>query len=441
MLNLFPTHMRTCEGIERRAFLKLGALTGLGLSLPTLFAGKQAQARQGRKADDISCILVWTRGGTSHHDTFDPKPDAPASVRGEFKVIDTAVPGVKFTEILPRMARELKRYALLRSWNPKNGGHGVADQYCLSGHPFNPALIYPCYGSIVSHQKGFKTRLPPHVQLGDQVDRINGGGTAGYLSQEHNPFEILSDPNVENFNVRDITPPQGVDGGRLARRRRMLHTLDALQRSIDAQPAAFATLDQHYQAALNLITAPETKRAFEIGKEDTRLRDRYGRTRFGQSCLLARRLIESGVRFVTVSDGGWDTHQNNFAALKNQLIPHIDQGLPQLLEDLEERGLLKTTLVVWMTDFGRTPKINSASGRDHWATAGFAILAGAGIPGGAVLGRTDEEGGRPTHNEYFTEDIAATIYTKLGIPLDLMTQTPDGRPIRLNEGRPIREWI
>ena len=441
MLNLSSTRLRTCEGIERRAFLKLGALTGLGLSLPALLASKQSQAASSRKSTDVNCILIWTRGGTSHHDTFDPKPDAPASVRGEFGVIDTAVPGVKFTEIVPRMARELKRYALLRGWNPKNGGHGVADQYCLSGHPFNPALIYPCFGSIVSQQKGFKTRMPPHIQLGDQVDRINGGGTAGYLSQEHNPFEILSDPNVETFNVRDITPPLGVDGGRLSRRRRMLHTLDTLQRSIDAQPAAFATLDQHYQAALNLITAPETKRAFEIGKEDARRRDRYGRTRFGQSCLLARRLIEAGVRFVTVSDGGWDTHQNNFKSLKERLVPHVDQGLPELLADLDERGLLATTLVVWLTDFGRTPKINSASGRDHWASAGFAILAGAGIPGGAVLGRTDDEGGRVTHNEYFTEDIAATIYTKLGIPLDLITQTPDGRPIRLNEGRPIREWI
>jgi hypothetical protein len=441
MLNLSPLHTWTCEGIDRRAFLRLGTLSGLGLSLPALFSQKQAQARERRKAADVNCILIWTRGGTSHHDTFDPKPDAPVSVRGEFKVIDTAVPSVKFTEVLPRMARELKRYALLRSWNPKNAGHGVADQYCLSGQPLNPALIYPCFGAVVSQQKGFKTRLPPHVQLGDQVDRTNGGGTAGYLGMEHNPFEIHSDPNVEKFEVRDITPPQGVDRSRLSRRRRMLHTIDALQRGIDAQPGAFAALDQHYQAALNLITAPETKRAFEIGKEDPRLRDRFGRSPFGQSCLLTRRLIESGVRFVTVSDGGWDTHTDNFNALKNHRVPPIDQGLPALLADLEERGLLATTLVVWMTDFGRTPKVNSAIGRDHWASAGFAILAGAGIPGGAVLGRTDEEGGRPTHNEYFTEDIAATIYTKLGIPLDLTTHTPDGRPIRLNEGRVIREWV
>jgi hypothetical protein len=440
MLNLFPTPMRTCEGLSRRAFLQVGVLGGLGLSLADVFAANHGRAAD-TKTRDVSCILIWTRGGTSHHDTFDPKPDAPASVRGEFGVIDTAVPGVKFTSILPRMARELKRYALLRSWNPRNGSHGTADYYVLSGHPFNPALIYPCYGSIVSHHKGFKTRMPPHVQLGDQVDRTFGGGTSGYLGQEHNPFEILSDPNAGLFTVRDITPPQGVDRDRLQRRRHMLRTLDALQRQAEAQPAAFEALDLHYQAALNLITAPQTKRAFEIGVEDPRLRDRYGRNRFGQSCLLARRLIEAGVRFVTVSDGGWDTHQDNFKALKNHLIPRIDQGLPELLIDLQERGLLDTTLVVWLTDFGRTPKINSASGRDHWADAGFAVLAGAGLPGGAVLGRTDDEGGRPTHDEYLSEDIAATIYTKLGIPLDLITHTPDGRPIRLNEGRPIREWL
>jgi hypothetical protein len=441
MLNFLPAWTRTCEGLHRRDFLKVGALAGLGLSLPLLFARNQARAREGRSVADVNCILIWTRGGTSHHDTFDPKPEAPVSVRGEFGVIDTAVPGVKFTEILPRMARELGRYALLRGWNPRNAGHGIADQYMLSGKPVNPTLIYPSYGSVLSQQKGFKTRMPPYVQLGDQVDHTNGGGVAGYLGLEHNPFEILADPNAPTFTVRDITPPQGVDMGRVGRRRGMLQTIDALQRKADAQPAAFAALDQHYQAALNLITAPETKQAFEINKEDPRLRDRYGRNRFGQSCLLARRLIEAGVRFVTVSDGGWDTHADNFNALKKHRIPPLDQGLPELLIDLEARGLLATTLIVWLTDFGRTPKINSAGGRDHWASAGFALMAGAGIPGGAVLGRTEEEGGRPTHNEYFSEDIAATIYTKLGIPLDLVTETPDGRPIRLNDGTPIREWL
>jgi hypothetical protein len=438
MLTHLPTTFRDCDGVHRRDLLKVGLLGGLGLTLPGLLA-RRAQAREAGR--DISCILIWSRGGTSHHDTFDPKPDAPQSVRGEYGVIRTAVPGVQFADILPRMARELKRYALLRSWNPKNGSHGHADQYVLSGRQVNPALIYPTYGSVVSHQKGFKTRMPPFVQLGDQVDRTVGGGTAGYLGQEHNPFEIHANPNVEKFSVRDITPPPGVDASRIGRRRTMLDKIDGLQRQADAQPGAYEALDQHQKAALNLITAPETKAAFEIGMEDVRLRDNYGRNPFGQSCLLARRLIESGVRLVTVSDGGWDTHAGQFPALKNNLVPRIDQGLPALLADLEDRGLLDTTLVVWLTDFGRTPKVNSAGGRDHWASAGFAIMAGAGVPGGAVLGRTDEEGGRATHDEYTTEDLAATIYTKLGIPLDLITTTPDGRPIRLNEGRPIREWV
>ena len=283
--------------------------------------------------------------------------------------------------------------------------------------------------------------MPPFVQLGSYLDKRFGGGTAGYLGIVHNPFEILADPNVGTFTARDITPPASVDGNRLERRRTMLDVVDGLQRQAERQPAAFDSLDKHYQAALNLITAPQTKRAFQMSAEDPRLRDRYGRNRFGQSLLLSRRLIEAGVRFVTVSDPGWDTHADNFKSLKNNLMPHVDQGLPELLIDLQERGLLDSTLVVWLTDFGRTPQINSASGRDHWSSAGFAIMAGAGIPGGAVLGRTDREGGVPVDAQYFPEDVAATIYTKLGIPLDLITYTPDDRPVRLNEGRPIREWL
>ncbi len=223
----------------------------------------------------------------------------------------------------------------------------------------------------------------------------------------------------------------------------MLSTaIDDMQQKADLQPAAFRALDEHYKAALNMITAPEMKTAFELQSEKDKLRDAYGRNRFGQCCLLARRLIEKGARFVTVTDeGGWDTHADGFKTLKEKRMPYVDQALPQLFVDLDQRGLLDNTLVVWLTDFGRTPKINSASGRDHWASAGFAMMAGAGVPGGSILGRTDEEGGSVVDDEYRTEDIAATIYSKLGIPLDLITTTPDGRPIRLNEGRPIREWM
>ncbi|MGE3407115.1 MAG: DUF1501 domain-containing protein [Pirellulales bacterium] len=441
MLSLGSGFQRTCEGASRRDFLRVGALTGLGLSLPNLLAARQKARAAQTPVKDVNCILIWTLGGTSHHDTFDPKPQAPQAVRGEYSFIDTAVPGVQFTEIVPRLARELNRFSLLRSWNPQNGSHGAADQEVMSGRPLNQAMIYPCYGSVVSHQFGFKTALPPFVQLGSYVDHSFGGGVAGYLPMEHNPFEVLADPNAAGFTVRDVTPPGGVDFARVDKRKNMLAAIDSLQRRAERQPAAFGALDEHYKAALNMITSPDTKRAFNIEDEDPRLRERYGRTRFGQNCLLARRLIEGGVRFVTVSDAGWDTHVNNFDSLKNNLIPPIDQALPELLIDLEERGMLDNTLVVWATDFGRTPKINSASGRDHWASAGFVVAAGAGIQGGRVIGRTDDEGGVPTADEYFTRDLGATIFTKLGISPDLILQANDGRPMLLNEGRVIREWM
>lgn len=440
MLSFLPGVERNCEGISRRGMLQIGALTGLGLSLPQVLALKAARANS-PSVSERNCILIWTQGGTSHHDTFDPKPEAPVSVKGEFGVIDTAVPGVKFTEILPNMARELNRFAVLRSWNPQNGSHGHADQFVMSGRKPNPGLHYPTIGSVVSWRQGFKSALPPFIQLGSSIDSRFGGGMPGILGLEHAPFAVLSDPNAKNFTVRDITPPSGVDLPRIDRRRRMLSAVDALQRAADVQPKAFDALDEHYKAALNMVTAEETKQAFLLEAENDALRDRYGRHKFGQSCLLARRLIESGVRFVTVTDGGWDTHQDNFKSLKNSRIPPVDQALPALLADLEDRGLLESTLVLWLTDFGRTPQVNSASGRDHWASAGFAIMAGAGIPGGSVLGATDDEGGKPIRNEYTTPELVATIYHKIGLPTDLMAQAPDGRPVRLIEGEPIREWI
>ncbi len=445
MLRFTSGSSRSCDGISRRSFLEVGALAGLGVALPTLLASRQSALANATSANgntqDVNCILIWTRGGTSHHDTFDPKPEAPVSVRGEFNVIDTAIPGIKFTEICPNMAKEAQRFALLRGWNPRNGSHGTADQWVMSGRRFNQSVGYPTYGSVASYYHGFKTSMPPFIQLGTNVDRRFGGGTAGILGQEFNPFEIDADPSQKKFTVRDITPPGGINMERVGRRRKMLAVVDQLQRQADLQPAAFRAVDEHYETALNMITAPETKQAFEIEQEDEKLRDAYGRHRFGQSCLMARRLIESGVRFVTVTDGGWDTHSNNFKSLKATRIPPVDQALPQLLIDLEQRGMLDTTLVCWLTDFGRTPNVNSASGRDHWATSGFAIMAGAGVPAGTVLGATDDQGGVVVQDEYWSDDIATTIYTKLGIPHDLIARAPDGRPIRLIEGKPIREWM
>jgi hypothetical protein len=430
---------RDCDRVSRRSFLQVGALAGLGLSLPMALAARKASAAS--TGSGVNCILIWTRGGTSHHDTFDPKPEAPVSVKGEFGVIDTAIPGVKFTDVCPTFAKEIKRYGLLRGWNPKNGSHGTADQYVMSGRMFNQAVRYPTYGSVVSYELGFKTAMPPFVQLGTEVDQRFGGGSPGILGLEHGPFVIAADPSQDDFTVRDISLPKGITSERIDRRRKILARIDQLQRRADIQPAAFDALDENYKTALSMITAPETKGAFDLSKEDPKLREAYGKNKFGQSCLLARRLIEAGVRLVTVTDGAWDTHQNNFKSLKERLMPRVDQGLPQLLIDLEQRGLLSTTLVVWLTDFGRTPQINAASGRDHWASAGFAIMAGAGVPGGSVLGATDGEGGFVTKDEYLTEDIATTIYAKLGMPTDLIAQAPDGRPVRLIEGREIKEWM
>ncbi|MCA9165037.1 MAG: DUF1501 domain-containing protein, partial [Planctomycetales bacterium] len=437
----FPTKLRDCERAGRRQFLlEVGSLAPLGLSLPLLLQAQSRANAATHEAKETNCILVWPRGGTSHHDTFDPKPEAAADVRGEFGVIDTAIPGVKFTEHVPTFAKELNRFALLRNLNPRNGSHGTADAIMMSGHKFNPAITYPCFGSVVAKEHGPRGVMPPFMQIGTQVDRRFGGGLAGYLGIAHNAFELPGDPNAENFTVRDITPPSGVSLERLARRQAALERIDRFQADVSQPADSLTAISDYYEHAFSMITSPETQRAFELSQEDTALRDRYGRHTFGQSCLLARRLVESGVRFVTVTSGGWDTHSNNFDGLK-KLLPPVDQGLPMLLEDLEQRGLLDTTLVVWLTDFGRTPKINSAAGRDHWSTAGFAIFAGAGVQGGAVIGATDDEGAKPVDAEYYPSDIAATIYAKLGIPLDKIHIAPDGRPMRLCEGRPIPELM
>ncbi|MFN0197608.1 MAG: DUF1501 domain-containing protein, partial [Planctomycetaceae bacterium] len=331
MLDLWTGQDQNCTAASRRSFLKIGSLAGLGLSLPTALSLQHAQAKlpatdaaPKKPARDVSCIFIWTLGGTSHHDTLDPKVKASASVRGEFGVIDTAVPGVQFTDICPRLAKELGRYALLRSWNPRNGAHGSADAYNMSGRQWSPTFVYPCYGSVVSHQLGFKSVLPPFVQLGNAITKVFGGGTSGFLGLEHNAFEILSDPNDPKFSVRDITPPKMVKMNRVERRRAMLNRVDRLQREIELQQPAYDALDEHYKAALNMITSPTTKKAFDLDSEDPRLRDRYGRGRFGQSLLLSRRLVQSGVRFVTVTDPGWDTHADNFKGLKDRLMPPVD---------------------------------------------------------------------------------------------------------------------
>jgi uncharacterized protein (DUF1501 family) len=395
----------SCDGVSRRSFLRVGSLAALGTSLPGLL---RAESRWANPRPDVSCILVWLQGGISHIDTFDPKPDAPSEFRGDFAAIPTRVPGISICEHLPKLAAQQDKYSIVRSLDPRNGSHGMADAYVLSGHPFNPTLTFPSYGSIVSHQKGDREGMPPYVQIGRHIDARFGGGAAGFLGEQHNPFVLPADPASADF----------------AHRIKALHAVDTDQKSY------------------GLVTSPPNQTAFDLEKESPKIRDRYGRNSLGQGCLLARRLIDSGARFVTVTDAGWDTHRDNFTTLKDRLLPRLDSAISGLLQDLHDRGRLDSTMVIVLSDFGRTPKVNPLAGRDHWSSSSFALLAGGGLRGGVAVGRTNLLAEVPVEASYATEDLAATVYHGLGIPLSTTHKTPDGRPIQINyDGRLIRELL
>jgi len=437
---------RACPGPSRRDLLRAGLLTTLGLGLDDLLrlrayadsAGsggpKQAPRMKG-------CILIWLAGGPAHLDTFDPKPDAAADVRGEFKAIETAVPGVKLSEVFPNLAKILDRATLIRSMTSPEADHDRASHHLLTGYRPSPALAYPAYGSVVARARGFAgSVLPPNVAVPDAPAAAGGG----YLTPAYDPFAVGGDPNLPGFRVRDLTPPDRVTLDRLKRRRGMVHALDGFARDVSETPLT-TSRDRFAAQAYDLLTSGKAQSAFRLDSEPDAVRDKYGRNALGQSCLLARRLIEAGVAFVTVNDRGpgqlgWDTHAQNFPTIKNTLAPPLDQGVTALIGDLADRGLLDSTLVLMMGEFGRTPKINPNAGRDHHGRANSLILAGGGMPGGLVLGRTDPRGDVPTERPITPADLAATLFTALGIDPNLRFDTPDGQPIRLvDQGEPIRE--
>ena len=441
MLNLVTGTSPDCTGLSRRQFLRVGALSTFGLSLPGFLRLRQAAAA-GTPAKDVNCILLWMQGGPSHIDSFDPKPDAPAEVRGEFQTIPTGLPGVRFVEHLPLLARHTDKFSVIRGHDPKNGSHGVADHLMMTGHPFNASLPFPCFGSVVARERGYRNGMLPFVQLGRHIDRRFNGGIAGFLGDAYNPFEVPDDPNSPAFRVRDLSVAGDAERARLERRYAMLTALDAYQKQIEESSDSARARDVFYEKAHGLITSPAAKRAFDLSLEPPALRDAYGRNPFGQSCLLARRLIEAGVHFVTVTDGGWDTHTDNFRSLKDRLLPRIDRGYSALLQDLHDRGLLDSTLVVWFGDFGRTPKVNPSAGRDHWATAAVACMGGGGVKTGEVVGATNALAEYVVDSPVTPQDLAATIYHALGIPLNTWYRTQDGRPVELMpEGKPIRQLV
>jgi hypothetical protein len=430
---------RTCEGLTRRQLLKVGAVSFLGLGLTeflALKAGADAPQRPKSKGAtrDVSVILLWMAGGPSHVDTFDPKPNAPETIRGPFEAIKTVAPGMMLSEHLPKLAKVADRFSILRSVTHGDGAHERAQHYMQTGYLPIPTMEFPSYGAVLARERGMANSLPAYVTL---LGRDGEGYGPGFLGGSYSPF-FAGNPNDGNYRVPDLPLPEGVNRNRLDRRRALLQTLDTLARSNDA----VKSMDTFFHNAYNLVTSTGSQQAFEIGQESAQIRDLYGRNPFGQSCLLARRLVSAGVRFVTITQGGWDTHENNFPSLRNGLLPTIDQGMSALIGDLAQRGMLDTTLVIWMGEFGRTPEINKNRnpGRDHWPNAMSVVMAGGGTRGGMVIGETDERAMGPKERPIHVEDLAATIYHALGIDPEKEYITPTGRPVRLsNDGKVIRE--
>ena len=439
-----------CNGVTRRDFIQFGLHGALGLGLCDLLrlrAGAtaiEAAAVNSPTRKDVSCILVWLDGGPSHYETFDPKPDAPSEIRGEFKTIQTKVPGIHFAECVPKLAEVADKFTVVRSICHKDPNHGGGNHYMMTGMP-TPVPVacgafvtfHPSFGSVVSYKRGIRDGLPAYIAMPE----VSRSGGPNFLGGQHAPFVIDGYPNSPSFKVRDVVLPADISEGRAESRQMLRSSLDQMRRFSDKlaeDPAV--TFDQYYSQALNLVASPQAQQAFDIHRENEKLRETYGRNDFGQRLLLARRLVEVGVSFVTVYNGGWDHHTKIFDAYKGDQLKRLDQGVAALIKDLDERGLLDNTLVVVLGEFGRTPKVNKDAGRDHWPGAMSVLMAGAGVPRGHIVGATDAKGYYASENVYKPEDFAATLYTKMGIDHAQVLHTNTGRPVQLvNNGRLIKE--
>lgn len=406
----------------RRDFLRVGSLAPLGLTLD--------QALRAGKRKDVACILIWQSGGCGQQDTFDMKPDSPIEYRGEFKPIPTKTPGIQICEHLPFTARQTDKFTILRSMRSEENNHERAINYLLTGYLPLPTIEFPSIGSVVSERIGSRNGLPPYVAVPGTFPSYG----AGYLGGDHNPYNA-GDPNTPGYRARDLSLSSEVDWSRLGNRRKLLEHMDAKFRVIESS-RGFDSMDPYYEKAYSLLSSPKAKEAFDIEAEPDALRERYGRTPVGQGCLLARRLIEGGVRFVTVAKGwlNYDTHGNNFNTMKKLLLPEFDMAFAALLQDLHDRGMLETTLVLAMGEFGRTPRVNSAAGRDHHSDCWSIAIAGAGIEGGRALGATDRFAAEVTELPVEPEDLIYTLYTVFGIDPTYEYDTPLRRPVKVSNG-------
>jgi hypothetical protein len=436
-----PRSASLCDGHSRRDFLHAGAISLLGLTLPQYM---RLQAQGQAKDNDVNCIMLFLVGGPSQIDTWDPKPNAPAEVRGPFKPRKTNVAGIDITDVFPKMAAHADKFSLIRScYHTATAVHDTGHQMMQTGRLFSAGLEYPHIGCTLGYLKGGRGELPAHVVLPKPIGRTGGnlphGHTAGFLGKSHDPFILNADPNEPKFKVPDLLPPEYISSIRAERRQRLRDAVDGAMHLFEKNAQA-KQLDDNFAMAYKLMSSPAARAAFDISKEPDSVRDRYGRTRFGQCCLMARRLIEAGVRFVTVNmfetvfdEITWDIHGSrpftDIQEMSTKVIPNFDQAYSALLEDLHQRGLLKKTIVTATGEFGRTPKINPAGGRDHHPGVWTMLMGGGPIQCGRVVGESDELGYAPKTRPVTCAEVAATLYKALGIDYHQELPGPQGRPI------------
>ena len=434
-----------CDGVTRRDFLHAGSLAFLGLTMPEFLKLKAAGAVTSNK--DINCIQLMLVGGPSQLDTWDMKPDAPSSIRGPFKPIKTNVSGIQISEIFPRMAKHADKFALLRSvYHTAAAVHDTGCQMMQTGRLFQGGLESPNYGSVLRFQKGAKGDMPANVLIPYTIGQLGGnlphGDTAGFLGKSYDPFVLNADPSDPNFKVPDLLPPDYISAVRVDRRRNWREQIDQSVKYFEESNQDAKLMDATFNQAYTLMTSDKAREAFELTQEPEDVRKRYGMNRFGQGCLLARRLVERGVRFVTLNmfetvfnDITWDIHGSApfspISCYSDLVGPMFDNAYSSLLEDLSQLGLLDTTMVLATGEFGRTPRINPAGGRDHWPQCWTVVMAGGGIKGGQVVGASDSIGAAPQDRPVMPAHVAATVYKCLGIPVDMELKTPQGRVVRL----------
>ncbi|MBU6276123.1 MAG: DUF1501 domain-containing protein [Planctomycetes bacterium] len=428
-----------CTGnwLDRRGFLSVGVIGGLGISLADMLRMEQARADlknyESKEGVAKSVISIFLPGGMAHQETFDPKPFAPVEYRGPLGSIETVVPGVRVGEVLPHTAKVVDKLAICRSMTHGEAAHERGTHNMFTGYRPSPALQYPSIGSVVAHEFGPRNNLPPYVCIPNQPNEFAG---TGYLSSSYAGFSLGSDPADGNFQVRDLALPGGVDAGRFDKRRKMLDVVNGYFRAKEKSDSLDA-LDTFYERAYSLISSEKAREAFDMTKEPDAIKDEYGRNQAGMRMLLARRLVEAGVRFVTLTYGGWDMHDNIAGGMKGQM-PALDQGFATLIRDLDRRGLLASTLVCISSEFGRTPKINATAGRDHWPKVFSVVMAGGGIKQGLVYGSSNATASEPEDDPLTVEDWATTIYDRLGIVADKELMAPGDRPIEIVDGGKVR---